>query len=361
MAEMKIVSVVGARPQFIKCAPLSRELRRMCEEIIIHTGQHYDYVMNKVFFDELEIPSPDHHLNIGSGTHGHQTGNMLKRIEDVLIEEKPDLVMVYGDTNTTLSGALAAVKLHITVAHVEAGLRSFDRRMPEEINRILTDHCSDILFCPTENAVKNLRREGVTRGIHLVGDIMVDALNENIEIAEKKSGILNELDLEPKKYYLITIHRAENTDDYERLKNIVDAACEIENLVFPCHPRTEKYLKEFGLWDELVERVKVIQPVGYWDMLMLEKNAKKIVTDSGGIQKEAYILKVPCITLRMSTEWIETVEAGKNMLVDVNKNKIINIIHKFEPGGRYKDIFGKNASGKICEVLDSLKDASVNG
>jgi len=267
----KIASIVGARPNFIKCAPLSREIRKEFNEVIIHTGQHYDYEMNKVFFEELNIPEPDYHLDVGSGSHGYQTGEMIKRIEEVLLKEEPDLVLVYGDTNSTIAGALAASKLHITVAHIESGLRSYDKSMPEEINRILTDHCSDILFCPTETSADNLKREGVMNGVHLTGDVMVDALKENIKIAEKKERILDEIDLESKEYYLATIHRAENTDDFERLENIVDAFCEIGNLVFPCHPRTEKSLKGFGLWDRLVENTRVIRPVGYLDMLVLEK------------------------------------------------------------------------------------------
>jgi len=307
---MKIASVVGARPNFIKLAPVSKELRKEFDEVLVHTGQHYDYEMNKIFFDEMGIPEPDYNLGVGSGSHGYQTGEMLKRIEEVLMKEKPDLVLVFGDTNTTLAGALAAIKLHIKVGHIEAGLRSFDKRMPEEINRALTDHCSDILFCPTETGVKNLKNEGIAKGVYLTGDVMVDALQENIKIAEKKSKILDELDLKPEEYFLATVHRAENTDDFSRLRSIVDAFCEIVHIVFSCHPRTEKMFKKFDLWDRLQKSVKVIKPVGYLDMLVLEKNARKILTDSGGIQKEAYIFKVPCITLRENTEWVETIEDG---------------------------------------------------
>jgi len=350
---MKIVTVVGARPQFIKMAPVSKELRKTFEEIIIHTGQHYDYEMNKIFFDELKIPEPDYHLGVGSGSHGYQTGEMLKKIEEVLMEEQPDLVMVFGDTNTTLAGALTAAKLHISVAHVEAGLRSFDRRMPEEINRVLTDHCSDILFCPTETSIENLKREGIVEGAHLTGDVMVDALKEHIWIAERESGILDEFGLEPGGYYLATIHRAENTDDFNRLKNIVDAFCEIENLVLPCHPRTEKYLKKYGLWAELTEHVKVIKPVGYLYMLMLEKNAGKILTDSGGVQKEAYILKVPCITLRENTEWVETVEDGWNVLVGSDKEAIVKMANGFDPDNQQKNVFGEGkASKEVRRILN---------
>ena len=253
--------------------------------------------MNKIFFDELRIAEPDYHLGVGSSTHGEQTGEMLKRTEEVLLEQKPDLVLVFGDTNTTLAGALAATKLHIKIGHIEAGLRSYDKKMPEEINRVLTDHCSDLLFCPTETAVENLKIEGITKGVYLTGDVMVDALRENIEIAETKSMILDELSLKPKEYYLATVHRAESTDEFIRLKSIVEVFCEFGNIVFPCHPRTEKYLRQFGLWDKLTKKAKVIKPVGYLDMLILEKNAKKILTDSGGIQKEAYILNLWCHVL----------------------------------------------------------------
>jgi len=356
---MKIASIVGARPNFIKMAPVSIEIRKEFEEILIHTGQHYDYEMDKVFFEELNIPEPDYHLGVGSGSQGYQTGEMIKRIEEVLMKENPDLVLVYGDTNTTLAGALAAVKLHIKVGHIEAGLRSFDKRMPEEINRALTDHCSDLLFCPTETAVGNLKREGVTKDVYLTGDVMVDGLKENIGIAEKKARILNELDLKPKEYYLATVHRAENTDDFNKLKSIVDAFCAIENLVFPCHPRTEKYLKDYGLWDRLVENVNVIKPVGYLDMLVLEKNAKKILTDSGGVQKEAYIFKVPCITLRENTEWVETVEDGWNVLVGASREKIVEVVNKFEAKGKQRNIFGEErASEKVVEVVREIMQKS---
>lgn len=284
---MKIASVVGARPNFIKLAPLSKEIRKHFDEIIIHTGQHYDYEMDRVFFEQLRIPEPDYHLGVGSGTHGYQTGEMVKRIEKVLMDEKPDLVIVYGDTNTTLAGALASVKLHIPLAHVEAGLRCYDKRIPEEINRVLTDHCSDLLFCPTERAVENLKKEGITEGVYLTGDVMVDAVKQNITIAERVSTVLNDLNVKPKDYYLVTVHRAENTDDINRLRNIVDALCEVNgNVIFPCHPRTEKALKKFGLWDKLKRNVNVIKPVGYLDMLVLEKNAKKIITDSGVFKRK---------------------------------------------------------------------------
>ena len=349
---MKIASIVGARPNFIKCAPLSREIRKEFNEVIIHTGQHYDYEMNKVFFDELNIPEPDYHLGVGSGTHGEQTGEMLKRTEEVLIKEKPDLVLVFGDTNSALAGALAASKLHIKVGHIEAGLRSYDKKMPEEINGVLTDYCSDLLFCPTETAVENLKKEGITKNVYLTGDVMVDGLKENIEIAENNSSILDEMNLKPKEYYLATVHRAENTDAFNRLRDIVGAFCEIGDLVFSCHPRTEKCLKQFDLWDKLTKKIKIIKPVGYLDMLMLEKNAKKIFTDSGGVQKEAYIFKVPCITLRENTEWIETVEDGWNVLAGANKEKIVKMANEFEPKGTQRDVFGSgDASEGIVKIV----------
>ena len=351
----KIISIVGARPNFIKCAPLSREIRKEFNEVIIHTGQHYNYEMNRVFFEELNIPEPDYHLDVGSGSHGYQTGEMIKRIEEVLLKEEPDLVLVYGDTNSTIAGALAASKLHIKVAHIESGLRSYDKSMPEEINRILIDHCSDILFCPTKTSVEILKKEGITNEVHLTGDVMVDALKKNIKIAEKKAMILDEMDLKPKEYYLATIHRAENTDDFKRLKNIVDAFCEIGNLVFPCHPRTEKYLKGFGLWNRLVDNVRVVKPVGYLDMLMLEKNARKILTDSGGVQKEAYIFKVPCITLRNNTEWVETVEDGWNVLIGADEEKIVKGANEFEPDNKQRNVFGEgNASKGIVKIIGEL-------
>jgi len=332
---MKILTVVGARPQFIKLAPLSKILRENgVNEIIVHTGQHYDENMNDLFFKELEIPEPDYNLGIGSGNHGEQTGRMLIEIEKIILKEKPDLVIVYGDTNSTLAGALAASKLHIKLAHVEAGLRSFNKRMPEEINRVLTDHVSDILFCPTQTAVENLKNEGITNGVYLVGDLMFDALLHFSKISDMKSNILEKLNIKPKEYYLATIHRAENTDNYERLKNILTAFSKLDEIVvFPIHPRTRKMISYYGL-DGFLENdnVKVIDPVGYLDMLNLEKNAKAILTDSGGVQKEAFWLKVPCITLRDETEWVETVNLGWNRLVGSNVEKILEAVRDLKFG-----------------------------
>ena len=349
---MKIASIVGARPNFVKLAPVSRELRKKAEEVIIHTGQHYDYEMNRIFFQELRIPDPDYHLDIGSGAHGHQTGEMLKRIEEALIKERPDVALVFGDTNTTLAGALAAAKMHIPVAHVEAGLRSFNKRMPEEVNRVLVDHCSDFLFCPTKTAVENLQKENVVNGVSLTGDVMLDILQECVQIAEKSSRILEDLNLRTKDYFLATVHRAENTDDPKRLRSIVEALRSVENVVFPCHPRTRKHLEDLHLWDQVEKSIHVINPVGYLDMLLLEKNARKILTDSGGVQKEAYMLQIPCITMRDETEWVETVEDGWNLLVGSDKNAIIEACGDFEPARGQREVFGSgDASRRIVERM----------
>jgi len=348
---MKIATVIGARPQFIKCAPLSRELRKSHQEIIIHTGQHYDYELDRVFFQELSIPEPDYNLQAGSRTHGAQTGEMLIKLEPILIREKPELVLVYGDTNSTLAGALAAVKLRINIAHVEAGLRSFDRTMPEEINRIVVDCCSDYLFCPTKTAVANLKKENVTGRIHLTGDVTVDAISDNIEAA-RRSRVLEHLGLESKRYLLATIHRQGNTDYEPNLRSIVEALLEIdEDIVFPLHPRTEKYLKTCRLYDKLKGNIRLIKPLGYLDFLKLMSNARKILTDSGGIQKEAYILSVPCITLRDNTEWVETVENGWNILVGTNKERIINAVREFEPQGEPVSVFGRDACVNIARII----------
>jgi len=330
---MKIVSIVGARPQFIKAAPVSRAIRDHNEkeknprikEFLLHTGQHYDHGMSQVFFDELGLAEPDLNLGVGSGSHGRQTGQMLMGIEEVLLAENPDHVMVYGDTNSTLAGALAAVKLHIPVAHVEAGLRSFNREMPEEHNRVVADHCSDLLFCPTQTAVDNLAREGVVNGVHLVGDTMYDAVLQFAALAKKRSTILEDLKLEPKTYLLTTIHRPYNTDIPENLQNILVAFAQIgEEIVFPVHPRTRKKIAELeGRFQHGLTTIKMIEPIGYLDMLVLEENARLILTDSGGMQKEAYFFGVPCITLRPETEWIETVEAGWNVLAGSDTRSIV--------------------------------------
>ncbi|MBH8608659.1 non-hydrolyzing UDP-N-acetylglucosamine 2-epimerase [Thermoactinomyces sp. CICC 10521] len=353
---MKILTVVGARPQFIKAAPVSRAIRKQADEILVHTGQHYDKSMSDVFFSELHIPVPDYHLHVGSKSHGAQTGEMLSRIEEVILKEKPDCLLVYGDTNSTLAGALAASKLHVPVAHVEAGLRSFNKRMPEEINRILTDHVSEWLFCPTQTAVNHLATEGIRRGVHLVGDVMLDAVQYNSRLANEKSGILKELNIKTGEYILITLHRAENTDDPARLSQIISALNELPlPAVLPLHPRTKGKMAQMGL-AITNPNVKLIEPVGYLDMLQLEVNAKKILTDSGGVQKEAFFAKVPCITMRDETEWTETVELGANLLVGADQSKILDAVDNFTVDfTRMKDVFGDGrASEKITDQL--LKD-----
>jgi len=376
---MKIVTIVGARPQFIKAAAVSRAIAAhnkkvtdralFIDEFIVHTGQHYDDAMSAVFFRELEIPEPNVNLSVGSGSHGYQTGQMLMRLEEVLLEQKPDWVMVYGDTNSTLAGALAAAKLHIPVAHVEAGLRSFNRDMPEEINRLLTDHVSTLLFCPTQQAVKNLKAEGIFssesnlepsalnlephRKVLLVGDVMYDSVLHNIKLAEKKSNILEKLNLKPKGYALATVHRAENTDNPEKLESIFSAFNEIArselSVVVPLHPRTQKAL-DSTISSQVTRHSSliIINPVSYLDMLMLEKQAKVILTDSGGVQKEAYWFKVPCVTLRDETEWVETIEAGWNVLAGADADRIGHAVDMFSSreGENSLSLYGDGQAAK---------------
>jgi UDP-GlcNAc3NAcA epimerase len=351
---LKVVSIIGARPQFIKCAPLSRELRKSHKEILVHTGQHYDHEMSDIFFEELEIPTPDYNLGIGSGSHGEQTGKLLIEIEVVLKKELPDLVLVYGDTNSTLAGALAAVKLHIPIAHVEAGLRSFDRTMPEEINRIITDHISDYLLCPTQTAVDNLAAENVKEGVFLTGDIMADALAYNQHIAEKKSRILENLSLQKKKYLVMTVHRPGNTDSKKNMASILAAVSESKfPVIFPTHPRTRKYLQEFGLWETMPGNIVVTESIGYLDMIRLMENASKILTDSGGIQKEAFMLGIPCITLRDNTEWVETLKDGWNVLVGGDRKRIVEEVKRKQSILlRQENLFGDgNTAERIVRIF----------
>jgi len=323
---VKVVTVVGARPQFIKCAPVSREIRKVATEVLIHTGQHYDAAMSDVFFEQMSIPRPNHNLGVGSGSHGWQTAKMLERIEAILLEERPDWCVVYGDTNSTLAGALAAAKLRIPVAHIEAGLRSFNRDMPEELNRITTDHLSDICFCPTSSAVNHLANEGIVKGVHLVGDVMFDAFRHNSQLASVQSTILDRLELVPKQFMLATVHRAENTDRRENLTAILDAFVQLAEsgvtVVLPLHPRTANDLAGYeGLQRD---NLRLIEPVNYLDMLSLERHASVIMTDSGGVQKEAYWSRVPCVTFRTETEWVETIDAGWNVLVGPNMSRIVH-------------------------------------
>lgn len=348
---MKIITVVGARPQFIKAAPVSRELRKYFDEKLIHTGQHYDDNMSKIFFEELGIPMPDYNLKIGSGSHGKMTGEMLAKLEEIYINEKPDCVLVYGDTNSTLAGALAASKLLIPVIHVEAGLRSFNKAMPEEQNRILTDNLSKLLLVPTVDAEKNLKNEGITQGVYNIGDVMYDAVLMFKEKSKLKEDLLEKLGVAKNEYILTTIHRAENTNNIDRLKNIIEALNESnETIILPVHPRTKKFINDYGL--SFNKNIKIIEPIGYLEMLMLESNSKKIVTDSGGVQKEAYFMKKPCITMRDETEWIETVEVGWNVVVGTHKSSILDAIKNFIPKTEQELIFGDGkASHKIVELI----------
>lgn len=347
---MKVVSIVGARPQFVKAAAVSRVLREKHTEVLVHTGQHYDSNMSAVFFEELGIPEPDVNLGVGSGHHGVQTGAMLARIEEVLLAERPDWVLVYGDTNSTLAGALAAAKLHIPVAHVEAGLRSFNRGMPEEINRVVADHLSDLLFCPSQTAVDNLAVEGIRRGVHLVGDVMVDALAFAAKRAQNRSGTLERLGLTKGRYLLATVHRAENTDDDVRLRNILAAFDALEEpVIFPAHPRTRKAINTLGY--SPAPHVQLIEPVGYLDMVMLEQSARMILTDSGGVQKEAYWLGVPCITLRDETEWVETIEVGWNVIVGADISRIVQTVRSLAPPAERPALYGDGQAARRCVTL----------
>jgi len=351
---VKIASVVGARPQFIKAAPVSREVRRHNVEILIHTGQHYDETMSDVFFEVLEIPRPDYNLGVGSGSHAVQTAEMMSGLEGVLEKEAPDLVLVYGDTNSTLAGALVAAKRHVPVGHVEAGLRSFNRTMPEEINRVMSDHLSELLFCPTQTAVDNLRREGITKGVHLVGDVMYDVALHSAQAARGRD-IVERLGLRPGDYVLVTLHRPGNVDDRETLRGIVDALVRCGRpVVFPVHPRTRKNLEAFGLWEALRGKVTAIDPVDYLDFLALLMKAQKAATDSGGVQKEAYFFGVPCVTLRDETEWIETVEDGWNAVVGTETEDILHAIANFNPTGTKAKSFGDgHAAERIARILET--------
>ena len=349
---MRIASIVGARPQFIKAAALSRELRKHHQEILVHTGQHYDYTMSGVFFDGLDIPAPDVNLGVGSGPHGAQTGAMLAAIEGLLLARTPDRVLVYGDTNSTLAGALAASKLHLPVVHVEAGLRSFNRRMPEEINRVVADHLSDLLFCPSRTAVTNLAAEGITRGVHLVGDVMLDVLTwAKARANGKPPEILTRLDLGERRYLLATVHRSENTDDGRRLADILTALNALDEVVvFPVHPRTRKAIERAGE-NRLGPHVRLVEPLGYFDMVGLSRHARLILTDSGGLQKEAYWLGVPCVTLRHETEWVETVTAGWNTLAGSDPEKILQAVRSFAPPASRPPLYGEGCVSARCVEL----------
>ncbi len=360
------MSILGARPQFIKAAPFSAAIRKHCREILIHTGQHYDENMSKVFFDEMGIPEPDYNLGVGSGEHGKQTGEMLIKLEEVMLKEKPDYVVVFGDTNSTVAGALAASKLHIPVGHIEAGLRSFNRKMPEEINRIMTDVISTQLFCPTDNAVELLKREGISKEVYQCGDIMYDAMLHFLPVSEKKSGILETLELESKEYFLFTMHRPENTEDPQRIKSIFKGlqACDAP-IVYPVHPRMRKVLNTPQIAEILnkLPQLRMIDPVGYLDMIQLEQHARKILTDSGGMQKEAFFLKRPCITIRDESEWVETVEAGYNVVVGADSDKIREAIRSFAPEHEAGKPYGDGSSAEIIagKIVEYVEDKRIRG
>ena len=348
---MKILTVVGARPQFIKAAAVSRPLRQRHREILLHTGQHYDEAMSDRFFLELDLPRPDIELGVGSGSHGQQTGRMLIGIENAIAEHRPDVVLVYGDTNSTIAGALSAAKMHVPVAHVEAGLRSFNRAMPEEINRVVTDSLSSLLLCPSETAAANLRREGITSGVHIVGDVMADVLAK-FGGAVNAPAVLAEHGVGEREYFVATIHRAENTDDASRLRAIVDALSDLPApVVFPAHPRVKAAMAAAGLRPGA--NVTVIEPLGYASMIALVRNARAVLTDSGGLQKEAYWLGVPCVTLRDQTEWVETVASGWNILTGANGSRIAAAAAAAAPRPDRPVLYGDgNTVAAIVDLLE---------
>ena len=355
---MKILIILGTRPEIIKMSPIIRESEiKDLDYFILHTGQHYSYNLDKIFFEELELPAPKYNLDVGSGSHAEETGKMLIGIEKILQEEKPDIVFVEGDTNTVLAGALAAIKLHIKVGHIEAGLRSFDRKMPEEVNRVITDHISDYLFAPTKKAKENLLMEGIIENkIFVTGNTIVDAIYQNLEIAERKEDVLGKLGLERETYFLVTAHRQENVDNKKRLEEILEGLKLICGefglpLVYPVHPRTAKRLKEFGL--DIPEGVELIEPLGFLEFLQLEANAKLVLTDSGGVQEESCILKVPCVTLRDNTERPETLEVGSNFLVGTNQDKILEGVKCMLNKERdWSNPFGDGSAGnKILNII----------
>jgi UDP-GlcNAc3NAcA epimerase len=354
----RIVTVIGNRPQFVKAAAVSRLLREEHEELIVHTGQHYDDELSQVFFDELDVPAPDRELGAGTGSNTEQTARILGALEPVLHELRPDLVLVYGDTNSTLAGALAGAQAGLSVGHVEAGMRSFDRTMPEELNRVLTDHASELLLCSTQTAVSNLQREAAGGDIHLVGDVMADVSLAFRDIASERSTVLRDLDLEPGAYLLVTAHRAGNVDRAERLERLVELLRALPGtVVFPLHPRTRARLDQAGLLERL-GGLTLTAPLGYLDFLELTRHARAVLTDSGGVQKEAYLLGVPCLTMRDTTEWTETVEAGWNVLVDLDRDAALAALELAPPAERPELYGGGRAAQRVCDVV-SAYTASV--
>jgi len=357
---MKIASIVGARPNFVKLGPVHKSLMSSgIEHVIVHTGQHYDYEMSDIFFSDFKLPKPDIHVGVGSGSSCFQIGEIIKRLENKIIEKQIDLILVYGDTNSTLAGAICANKCNIELGHIEAGLRSYDRTMPEENNRILTDHLSDYLFVPTKNAVKNLKKEKIRGKIYYTGDLSVEIMDKMKSISEN-SEILDILNLKSKSYLLFTMHRAENTNSKDFFLQLLAAFEMLKDhiIVFPLHPRTKKMFETFGLLDRLLNysNVKTLLPVGYIDFIALLHNSVKVITDSGGIQKEAYLLKVPCITMRKNTEWIETLKGQWNVLTGVDSKKIVHAVRKSPPDSKYsKFIFGTGIASKIInESISSI-------
>jgi UDP-GlcNAc3NAcA epimerase len=372
---LKVVSIIGARPQFVKVAMVAEAVQRYnraaappkrIRHRLIHTGQHYEYTMSGVFFEELRLPEPDHYLGVGSGPQGEQTAAMLKAIEKVLQAEKPDYVIVYGDTNSTLAGSLAAAKLHIPVAHLEAGLRSFNRRMPEEVNRVVSDHLANILLCPTKTAMENLRKEGITGNTFLTGDVMLDAVLVYREKARRRTKLLQTLGIQQKEYALATLHRAENTDSTELLTELLETLANIQHpVVLPLHPRVRDRLKRTRQLRALAKtldrssNLRIIEPVSYVDMILLETNARVVLTDSGGVQKEAFFLGTPCVTLRKETEWLETLEGGWNRVIGTSPAKIREIVESVwsnngaTPHGqpKWKSFGDGHAADKTVEVL----------
>ncbi|MFW5895332.1 MAG: non-hydrolyzing UDP-N-acetylglucosamine 2-epimerase [archaeon] len=352
---MKIATIIGARPQFIKMAPLSEELNKHFEEIIIHTGQHYDYEMDDIFFDDLGIPQPDYNLKVGSETPAYQLGDMLKRIEDVLIKEAPDLVIVFGDTNSTLAGAISAVQNHIPLSHIEAGPRNKYIDVPEMMNRLIVDNISPLLFCATKRNYKNLKKEALEHNSYFVGDLMYDIFLENLEKIKKNEKILEKIGVEKGEYHVATCHRAENTDSKQRLKAVVNGFQKSdETIVFSIHPRTKNMLEEFNLMKKVKESKNIIEvePIGYLDFLSLEYHSKKIITDSGGVQREAYFLKKPCINIYDHTYWPEIEEEGWQVVTGLNDKKIADAIQSFEPKKEQSGIFGEgDAAKKIFDII----------
>jgi UDP-N-acetylglucosamine 2-epimerase len=358
---MRVLSCIGARPQFVKAAVLNREMqRRGMTEIFVHTGQHYDALMSDVFFAELGLPKPSYELGVGSANHGAQTGEMLKRLELVLLDEAPDVVVVYGDTNSTLAGALAAAKLHIPLAHVEAGLRSYDRSMPEEINRVITDHVSDVLFAPNRRAALQLAGEGIKSGVHVVGDLMVDLARAVAAVLPERPEVLKRLALHPGEYGVATIHRAANTDDAVIFGRLIEGLRRVGYpIVFPIHPRTSGVAEGCGVGRG--DNITTIDPLSYMDMMALMSRARTIFTDSGGIQKEAYVLRVPCVTMRADTEWTETVDGGWNVLAGSDPDTIVAAADRAPPATQ-EPLYGEGAAAKIVSVLLSVsRGAGVDG